>query len=195
MTSIAILASGNGSNAEAIARYLAQSPLAQVACILTNRPDAGVRARAERLGIPHYYYSNAEMREASAPLELLGSLGVDLIVLAGYMNLISQPWLEAYPARILNIHPALLPGYGGKGMYGHHVHEAVLANREATSGITIHLVDEHYDHGRYLVQASCPVLPTDTPDTLAGRIHQLEHHHYPRAIAYYIEHELPLLCL
>lgn len=195
MTRIAILASGSGSNAEAIIQHFVSSSLAQVVCILTNRVDAGVRERAERLGVPHYYFSNAEMREGITPLALLSDHKVDFVVLAGYMCLITPPWLTAYPSRILNIHPALLPSYGGKGMYGHHVHEAVLASGESTSGITIHLVDEHYDHGRYLVQASCPVLPSDTSEALAERIHRLEHHHYPRAIAYYIEHELPLLGL
>lgn len=195
MTRIAILASGSGSNAEAIIQYLSSNHLCQVACIITNRLDAGVRDRAERLGVPHYYFSNVEMREASAPLRLLVDLGVGLIVLAGYMNLISDAWIKSYAGRILNIHPALLPRYGGKGMYGHHVHEAVLAADEQISGITIHLVDEHYDHGRYLVQASCPIFSGDTPDTLAERIHHLEHYHYPRAIAYYVEHELPLVSL
>lgn len=190
MICIAILASGSGSNAEAITKHFADHPSIKVACILTNKPEAGVIERANRLGIPHYYYNNADMRSAEGPLECLRSLGVEVVILAGYMNLITQPWLTAYPERILNIHPALLPTYGGKGMYGHHVHKAVIAQRERLSGITIHLVDEHYDHGRHLVQATCPVYPTDTPEALAERIHHLEHRYYPITIEHYILNEL-----
>lgn len=190
MIRIAILASGSGSNAETIARHLAHHPSIKVACILTNKPEAGVIGRADRLGIPCYYYNNEEMRTADAPLARLVELGVEVVILAGYMNLITQPWLTAYPERIINIHPALLPAYGGKGMYGHHVHKAVIAQGERLSGITIHLVDEYYDHGRHLLQATCPVHPTDTPDTLAERIHSLEHRYYPIAIEHYILNEL-----
>lgn len=193
MNNVAILASGSGSNAEAIVEYFAQHPEIRVACIITNRVDAGVRQRAERLSVPHYVYSNAEMREGIAPIERLRSYGVDLVVLAGYMCLISQPWLKAFPQRILNIHPALLPSYGGKGMYGDHVHKAIIASGEPVSGITIHLVDEQYDHGRHLLQATCPVLPDDTVDSLAGRIHQLEHRYYAQVIEYYLTHELSIL--
>ncbi len=193
MNTIAILASGSGSNAEAIARSLASHRSIRVSCIISNRPDAGVLSRAERLGIDHYYFSNASMREGSEPLALLRERGVDLVVLAGYMCLITPVWLEAFPQRILNVHPALLPSYGGKGMYGHHVHEAVIAAGERQSGITIHLVDEHYDHGRHLLQATCPVHPDDTPDSLAERIHALEHRFYTPTIEHYILHELPRL--
>lgn len=192
-TNIAILASGSGSNAEAIINYFFTNQYIRVACVLSNRADAGVLARAQRLGIPHYFYSNAAMRLGDEPIALLQSLGVDLIVLAGYMCLITEPWLKHFDRRILNIHPALLPAYGGKGMYGHHVHEAVIKAGEAFSGITIHLVDEHYDHGRHLLQATCPVLSGDTPDSLAARIHTLEHCFYPPTIEHYITHELPLL--
>lgn len=190
MNNIAILASGSGTNAEAIIRFFSQSLSIKVSCVISNREDAGVRARAQRLGIPHYFFSNAAMREGHEPIELLTTLGVDLIVLAGYMCLITEPWLRAFPQRIINIHPALLPAYGGKGMYGHHVHEAVLAAGERLSGITIHLVDEHYDHGRHLLQATCPVFTSDTPDSLAERIHSLEHRYYPTTIEQYILGEL-----
>ncbi|MDO4692657.1 MAG: phosphoribosylglycinamide formyltransferase [Porphyromonadaceae bacterium] len=190
MNKLAILASGSGSNAETIAKYFANHPSIRVACILTNRADAGVIARAERLEIPCYQYRNAEMRSGDAPLKLLKELEVDLVVLAGYLCLITPPWLATYPNRILNIHPALLPSYGGKGMYGHHVHEAVLAAGEGESGITIHLVDEEYDHGRHLLQATCSVRPDDTADTLANRIHTLEHRFYAPTIEQYLTHDL-----
>lgn len=190
MNKLAILASGSGSNAETIINYFSHHPSIRVACILTNRSDAGVIARADRLDIPCYYYSNAEMRTGDAPLKLLANLGVDLLVLAGYLCLITSPWLEAYPNRILNIHPALLPRYGGKGMYGHRVHEAVLAADEPQSGITIHLVDEAYDHGRHLLQATCLVRLDDTADTLAQRIHTLEHRFYAPTIEQYMTYDL-----
>lgn len=186
MKRIALLASGSGSNAEAIVHYLRQSGEAEVALILTNRADAGVRSRAKRLGVRCEYFPTATLREGTEPLALLQSLGVELLVLAGYLALIPPIYIEAYPQRILNVHPALLPDFGGKGMYGHHVHEAVLAAGRSYSGITIHLVDEHYDHGQTLLQAQCPVYPTDSPETLAARIHQLEHRYYPAAIAQWL---------
>ncbi|MDY5858402.1 MAG: phosphoribosylglycinamide formyltransferase [Porphyromonas sp.] len=190
MNNIAILASGSGTNAEAIVDYFSSNNSIQVVCIISNKANAGVLDRAQRLGIPAYVFSNIEMREGIRPLTLLSELGVNLVVLAGYLNLISEPWLEAYPDRIINIHPALLPRYGGKGMYGQHVHEAVIAAREAQSGITIHLINERYDEGRFLLQATCPVFPSDTPESLAQRIHTLEHRFYPSTIEQFILHEL-----
>lgn len=186
MKQLAIFASGSGSNAEAIIHFFRQSQEAEVAMILTNRAEAGVRARAERLGVPCYYFSSAEMREGIKPLELLRQAKVDLIILAGYLCLVTPIYIMEYPDRILNIHPALLPAYGGKGMYGDHVHRAVLAAGEKVSGITIHLVNEHYDQGRHLLQATCPVYLTDTPEGLAGRIHELEHRFFPTTIAQYL---------
>lgn len=182
MRKIAILASGSGTNAENIARYFKNSDLASISCIVANKIGAGVKERAERLGIPFYYFSNEEMREATKVLALFESLEIDLIVLAGYLNLIPQAMIRDYPDRIVNIHPALLPKYGGKGMYGHYVHEAVIAAAERESGITIHLVDEAYDRGRIVRQAKCEVFADDNADTLANRIHQLEYEHYPLAI-------------
>ncbi len=190
MNNIAILASGSGTNAEAIVDYFSSNNSIRVVCIISNKANAGVLDRAQRLGIPAYVFSNIEMREGIRPLTLLSELGVNLVVLAGYLNLISEPWLEAYPDRIINIHPALLPRYGGKGMYGQHVHEAVIAAREAQSGITIHLINERYDEGRFLLQATCPVFPSDTPESLAQRIHTLEHRFYPSTIEQFILHEL-----
>lgn len=186
MKQIALLASGEGTNAEAIVQYFRSSGTDQVALILTNREDAGVRKRAERLGVPCQYFSTSEMREGTQPIALMQSMGIDLVVLAGYLVLITPPYLAAFPHRIINIHPALLPAFGGKGMYGHHVHEAVIASGNDHSGITIHLVDEHYDHGQPLLQAFCPVLPEDTPDSLAERIHELEHRHFAPTIEQYL---------
>lgn len=191
MNNLAILASGSGTNAEAIIKYFSANNSIRIACILSNKPDAGVLQRAKNLGIPAYTYTNPEMREGTVPLALLSSLGVDTVILAGYLNLITAPWLSAYPNRIINIHPALLPNYGGKGMYGHYVHEAVIKAGEAVSGITIHLVDEHYDHGRHLLQATCSVLPSDTPESLAKRIHSLEHRYFATTIEQYLLHEYP----
>lgn len=190
MRNIVILASGSGTNAEAIVRYFDGHPSIRVSCIISNKPDAGVLQRAERLAIPAYTYTNKEMREGDLPLALLKEHKAELVILAGYLNLITSPWLTAYPGRIINIHPALLPSYGGKGMYGHHVHEAVIAAGEKQSGITIHLVDEEYDHGRHLLQATCPVLEGDTADTLANRIHTLEHRFFASTIEQFILTEL-----
>lgn len=192
MNNIAILASGSGTNAEAIIRYFNESSSVRVACVITNKEQAGVLARAERLGVPSYVFSNKEMREGDRPLALLKEYGVNLVILAGYLNLITEPWLATFPERIINIHPALLPNYGGKGMYGHHVHEAIIANGELFSGITIHLVNEQYDKGRHLLQATCPVLGGDTADTLAARIHSLEHRYFPTTIEQFIQTELAL---
>lgn len=190
MNTIAIFASGSGSNAEAIVSYFSERPDVSVGCILTNKADAGVIDRAKRLGVPCYYFDNSTMREGEKPLALLRELGVELIVLAGYLCLITPVYIEAFPQRIINIHPALLPRFGGKGMYGVHVHRAVIAQGESLSGITIHLVDELYDHGRHLLQATCPVHAHDTPETLAERIHHLEHRFFAPTIDHYLQNEL-----
>ncbi|MFN5493975.1 MAG: phosphoribosylglycinamide formyltransferase [Bacteroidota bacterium] len=180
---IAIFASGKGSNADAIIRF-SQSPSAvyRVALVITNVPDAGVRGVCHQQGIPCFHWKNND------PLlpDFLMQNKVSFILLAGYMVRIGASLLEAYPHRILNIHPALLPQYGGKGMYGMHVHQAVIAAGEAFSGITIHEVDEEYDHGKKVFSAEIPVLPNDTPESLAQRIHALEHLHYPEVANAYI---------
>ena len=182
MIRIAILASGNGSNAE---NLILQQPsdLLQYPLIITDNAQAGVLQRAERLGVATHVFSRADFREGSAVLQLLQDEKIDAIVLAGFLSRIPQNIVEHYPSRIINIHPALLPRFGGKGMYGHFVHEAVLAAGEVVSGITIHYVDAEYDHGSTLCQATCPVYPSvDTPDSLAERIHHLEHLYYPVAV-------------
>ena len=182
MIRIAILASGNGSNAE---NLILQQPseLLQYPLIITDNAQAGVLQRAKRLGVATHVFSRADFREGTAVLQLLQDEKIDAIVLAGFLSRIPQNIVEHYPSRIINIHPALLPRFGGKGMYGHFVHEAVLAAGEEVSGITIHYVDAEYDHGSTLCQATCPVYPSvDTPDSLAERIHHLEHLYYPVAV-------------
>ncbi|MCX6285091.1 MAG: phosphoribosylglycinamide formyltransferase [Bacteroidetes bacterium] len=182
MTNIAILASGSGTNAQRISEYFSGHPSIKVKMILSNKPDAYVLTRAERLGIPHHVFNRKSFYETSSIVELLKKKDISFIVLAGFLWLIPVNLLEAYPNRIVNIHPALLPKYGGKGMYGEHVHEAVISAGERESGISIHYVNGSYDEGDIIFQALCPVLPGDTAATLAERIHKLEYEHYPRVI-------------
>lgn len=183
---IAIFASGSGSNAEVIATYFKQHSQIEVSCILTNNPDAFVLKRAKKLGIPTYIFTRNELKANECVSTILNKEEIDYIVLAGYMKLIPEWMVNKYQNRILNIHPALLPKYGGKGMYGLHVHSAVIDAQELESGITIHLVNIEYDKGEILYQAKCPVLSEDTPETLAERVHQLEHLHYPQIIEKHI---------
>ena len=181
MKSITILASGEGTNAERIIRYFAAHPSVRVAVVVTNKAEAGVIRRAKSLGVPVEVLPASNFREGKVT-DVLHRYGTDFIVLAGFLLRIPDDMLDTYPQRIVNIHPSLLPKYGGKGMYGSRVHEAVLAADETESGITIHYINEHYDEGDIILQAKCPVLPDDTPDTLANRVHQLEYEHYPKVI-------------
>lgn len=182
MKNIAILASGSGTNAENMVRYFAANKLIKVAVVLSNHAHAGVHGRVNALGVPSFTFSKEDFAAATPILDKLAAFAVDFVVLAGFMSKIPDALLAAFPERVVNIHPALLPKFGGKGMYGHHVHEAMLAAGESESGITIHYVNAHYDEGKILFQAACPVLPDDTPDTLAQRVHQLEYAHYPRVV-------------
>ncbi|NCA84883.1 MAG: phosphoribosylglycinamide formyltransferase [Clostridia bacterium] len=182
MKKIAILASGSGTNAECIARYFASHPSISVDMILSNSADAYVLKRAEVLNIPTKVFTREELADANGIAALLQSRGISLVVLAGFLWLVPVALLKAFPNKIINIHPALLPGYGGKNMYGSRVHQAVIDAAEAESGITIHRVDEQYDCGEILFQARCPVLPDDTAETLAQRIHTLEYQHFPVVI-------------
>lgn len=182
MKNLAIFASGSGSNAENIIRYFAEKPGFRVKKVYCNVPDAYVLERAKKYNVPTQVFNRAEFRNPDIILRQLQEEGTDFIILAGFLWLVPACITSAYPNRIVNIHPALLPAYGGKGMYGHHVHEAVLAAGEKESGITIHYVNEHYDSGDIIFQATCPVLPDDTPDTLAARVHELEYAHFPRVI-------------
>ncbi|MBP6389314.1 MAG: phosphoribosylglycinamide formyltransferase [Flavobacteriales bacterium] len=181
MIRIAVLASGSGTNAQRLVEYFQGSDTARVVLIGCDQPRAGVVQRAWDLGVPSYLFSGPELRSGSVRRELLAQR-IDLVVLAGFLRLIPISLVQAFPGRIINIHPALLPKYGGKGMYGHYVHEAVIAAGEKESGITIHYVNERYDEGEHLLQVKCPVLPEDTPDSLATRIHALEHANYPAVV-------------
>lgn len=182
MKNIAIFASGSGTNAENIARYFAKSENVKVAVVLSNNRNVEVHARVKKLGIPSFVLSRDEFAAGVPVLEKLVEYDVCFIVLAGFMNKISDVLLQAFPRKIVNIHPALLPKFGGKGMYGMHVHEAVVAVGERESGITIHYINEHYDEGAIIFQATCPVLPSDTPEDVATKVHALEYAHYPRVI-------------
>ena len=182
MKNLVIFASGSGSNAENIIRYFATKPDFCVKKIYCNVPGAYVLERARQLQVPACVFTREEFRNPDKLLRRLQDEGTDFIVLAGFLWLVPPCITAAYPNRIVNIHPALLPAYGGKGMYEHHVHEAVLAAGEQQSGITIHYVNDRYDSGDIIFQATCPVLPDDTPDTLAARVHELEYQHFPRVI-------------
>ncbi|MBE9464627.1 phosphoribosylglycinamide formyltransferase [Dyadobacter subterraneus] len=182
MKRIAIFASGSGSNAEKICEYFEDRTDVQVNLILTNNPQAGVIQRARKFHIPVVVFDRKIFYETDRILEILKNNQVDLIVLAGFMMLIPASLLGTYAEKMVNIHPALLPKYGGKGMYGHFVHEAVVANAEKESGITIHFVNENYDEGNIIYQASCEVSETDSPDDVAKKVQVLEHEHFPRII-------------
>jgi phosphoribosylglycinamide formyltransferase-1 len=179
---ITIFASGAGSNASRIIDYFRNSTLARVCLVICNKPGAGVIGIAEKEGIPVLIIEKERFFKGDGYLPEIRQAGTNLIVLAGFLWKIPKALIDAYPRRIINIHPALLPKYGGRGMYGQYVHESVLNAGEMESGITIHYVDEHYDNGDILFQTACPVLDTDSPESLANRIHQLEHLHYPLVI-------------
>lgn len=181
MRKIAILASGEGTNAEHIIRYFAGHPAIQVVVVIASKPTAGVIKRAESLNVPVEVLSK-EVFEKGTVLEVLSRYAADFIVLAGFLLHIPSAVLHDYSGKIVNIHPSLLPKFGGKGMYGGHVHEAVLAAKEKESGITVHYVDELYDNGKIIFQAKCPVFPEDTPELLAQRVHALEYTYYPCVI-------------
>jgi formyltetrahydrofolate-dependent phosphoribosylglycinamide formyltransferase len=180
---IALFASGAGSNAQKIIDHFRDSAKVKLALIVCNKPGAGVLDIAGKENIPVLLIERERFFRGDSYLPELRQRQIDFIVLAGFLWKIPSALIQAYPSRIVNIHPALLPLYGGKGMYGQHVHEAVIAAGDSESGITIHYVDEQYDHGAAIFQARCPIQPGDTADTLAHRIHQLEHQHYPRVIA------------
>ncbi|MBO7488920.1 MAG: phosphoribosylglycinamide formyltransferase [Bacteroidales bacterium] len=179
---LAILASGNGTNAQQIAEYFSGNPDVNVNVIIYNKRDAYVATRAEKLGIEARYYNKRSFMESDDVLSFLRERKIDYVILAGFLLLVPENILKAFPNRVINIHPALLPKYGGKGMYGHIVHEAVVANHETETGITIHIVDHRYDCGTTLFQARCSVLPTDSADDIAAKIHLLEKEYFPRVI-------------
>jgi phosphoribosylglycinamide formyltransferase-1 len=180
MKKIAILASGSGSNAENIIHFFKNHPAILIDSVWSNKKDAYVLERAENLNIEAHFFRKDELENTDHLLNEFRKRGIDLIVLAGFLLLLPQKFVREF--MVVNIHPALLPAYGGKGMYGEHVHQAIIANKEKESGITIHLVDEVYDHGKILFQAKCPIDPMDTPEILAAKIHELEMANYPAII-------------
>jgi phosphoribosylglycinamide formyltransferase-1 len=182
MQKIAILASGAGSNARRIIEHFQGSGTVRVDLVACNKAGAGVLDIAEEAGIDILMLERERFLNGDAYLPVFRDRDIRLIVLAGFLWKVPSPLVQAYPGRIVNIHPALLPRFGGKGMYGRHVHEAVLASSEKESGITIHYVDDQYDHGSIIFQAHVAVTPGETPDSLAQKVHALEHQHYPAVV-------------
>ena len=179
---IALFASGSGTNAEKIMQYFDAHEQIEVAMLLSNKAKAGALVRAEKFEVATKVFDRSTFYETEEIITLLQDREIDLIVLAGFLWLIPAPLVKAFPNKIINIHPALLPNYGGKGMYGAHVHEAVIQNKEKESGITIHYVNEQYDEGEFIFQASCEISPSDTSTDLAKKVQQLEHEHFPKVI-------------
>lgn len=183
MFSLAILASGSGTNAENIVRTFQDGNLLRVNLVITDHEDAGVIDRMKQFGIKTLFIPGKVWRQEPQNIaDILRSHGIDFVVLAGFMRLVAPEIVDAFPHRMVNIHPALLPAYGGKGMWGHHVHEAVIAAGETRSGVTVHYVDSKYDHGEIIMQDYVDIFPEDTAETLEAKIHQVEYSLYPRAI-------------
>ena len=182
MRNIAIFASGSGTNAENIIKYFSNKNSAKVSLVLSNRRQALVLKRAEALNIRTLFFEHKEFYVTGKVLRYLALYKIDFIVLAGFLWLVPETIIEKYPGRIINIHPALLPFYGGKGMYGDIVHKSVIENHDTESGITIHYVNKMYDKGDIIFQTRCIVDPSDTHDSLAEKVHALEYLHYPKVI-------------
>jgi phosphoribosylglycinamide formyltransferase-1 len=183
MKNIAIFASGSGSNAENIINYFSGSQEVSVALIVCNKADAFVFERAKKLGVPARLVTKAQMQDEASVMALLKEFKIDFIVLAGYLLLVPKYLVEAFPRAIVNIHPALIPLHCGKGMYGDRVHEDVIKSGDRQSGITIHYVNEFFDNGDIIFQATCPVEPGDDAHAVATKVHALEYAHFPRVIA------------
>lgn len=186
MHSLILFASGRGSNVQAIIDFFSTNNKAKAALIVCNNPEAGVLAIAEKHNIPTLIIDRKTFKEPEF-IAQLQSYSPTLIVLAGFLWKVPDAVVQAFPEQIINIHPALLPKYGGKGMYGHNVHAAVVAAQEKESGITIHYVNEHYDEGATILQAHCTLAKEESPETLASKIHQLEHFYFPRAIEFLLD--------
>jgi len=182
MKRIVIFASGSGTNAENIINHFQSNGLAKVIQVLSNKKDAKVLEKAERLGVTNCSFSKTDLHESTSIYDLMLDLKPDLIVLAGFLLKFPEDIIMAFPNKIINVHPALLPKYGGKGMYGSNVHKAVVANKEKESGITIHYVNEHYDEGNIIFQANTKVDSIDTYEDVAAKIHILEQKHFPLVI-------------
>ncbi len=182
MKKIAILASGNGSNAENIIKFFENNETVKVSMVITNNSKAFVLERAKKLNVPAIVFDNSNWKNGEIVLRFLKKNEIDFIVLAGFLRKIPESIVNAYPRRIINIHPALLPHFGGKGMYGDRVHKEVIINQEKETGITIHFVDADYDSGAIIFQAKCPVKPEDSVEVIAGKVHELEYKFYPQII-------------
>ncbi len=182
MKKIIIFASGSGSNTENIVRYFNCDARVEIALILTNNPQAGVITRANNLEIPCVSFNQTLYQKTEYLQKIIQNINPDLIVLAGFLKKIPNSWVQSFPKKIVNIHPALLPKFGGKGMYGMHVHQAVIDAAEKESGITIHYVNEQYDAGQIIFQAKTALSEIETPESLAEKIYQLEHKHFPEII-------------
>lgn len=182
MKRIVILASGSGSNAENIISFFKERALIEVSAVLTNNKNAAVLERCDRLKTAAFYFNRAAFTNSDNVVKLLKALNPDLIVLAGFLWKIPAPLIKAFPDSIINIHPALLPKYGGKGMYGVKVHQAVKDNSESETGITIHYVNENYDEGAIIFQAKTMVTSSDDANSIAEKVHQLEYEHFPKVI-------------
>jgi len=182
MKKIVLFASGSGSNVENIVNFFAKNDKVEISLVLTNNPNAYVIERCGQLGVACRVFGRKEFRETGSVLEQLQGIAPDLIVLAGFLWLVPSDIVKAFPRRIINIHPALLPKFGGKGMYGHHVHQSVVDNKESETGITIHYVDENYDEGDVILQTTCPVEASDSADDVAKKVHQLEYEYFPKVV-------------
>ena len=182
MTNIAIFVSGSGTNCENLIKYFAHSEHIKCALVVSNKSDAFALVRAERLGVPTAVVPKAQLKDADHTLSLMRQYDIDFIVLAGFLPLIPDFLIEAYPRRIVNLHPALLPKYGGKGMWGHHVHEAVKAAGETETGMTVHYVSAVCDGGEIIAQYRCALSPDDTVDDIAEKEHQLEMKYFPKMV-------------
>lgn len=187
MKKIAIFASGSGTNAQRIIEYFSGNNSVQISIVLSNRKDAFVLERAKNLNVANLYFTKDQLYTNGFVLDLLLELHIDLIVLAGFLWFVPAEILRAFPRKIINIHPALLPKYGGRGMYGLKVHEAVKQNHDNESGITIHYVNEKYDEGETIFQAVCPVIPQDNAEDIADKVHLLEYRYYPEIIEKILE--------
>lgn len=181
MKKIAILASGSGTNAEEIMKYFQNSSKGKVVLVASNKKEAFVLERAKKFHVSTYTFNKASLEKGELTQKLMESK-VDLVVLAGFLLKIPENLIRSFPERIVNIHPALLPNYGGKGMYGQKVHEAVKEAGDQETGITIHLVNENYDEGKIIFQAAVAILPEDSPETIAKKVHQLEYKYFPNVI-------------
>jgi phosphoribosylglycinamide formyltransferase-1 len=184
---IAIFASGSGTNAEEIMRYFQHNSSVKVVLLLSNNPEAYALERARKFNVPSRVFNREQWKSTECVLEWLEEKKVTHIVLAGFLWLVPTILIKAFPGKIVNIHPALLPKHGGKGMYGMKVHEAVKTSGDTETGISIHVVNEHYDEGELLFQAKCPVVDSDTPATIAQKVHELEYKHFPSVIEQWLK--------